>query len=737
MKPKQKQAPDCKYCKSSAMPAASKQSIVQCHFKIKWIQLLRVYKTHTKYFLIGSNNAETKFKILKIDRTEPRELVLEQDPVEYSLHEVKEIIERLHAGNSGKTKLWQRGLIQTLTAFGIVGFVRFLEGYYMILITRRSTVAELGGHTIYKVEDTSMTYIPNSTVRISHTDESRYLKSFQTVDLSSHFYYSYSYDLSNSLQHNVSLQNALYNNSTLKNKDDLFFSDKLEGSSSGSTPESWKDIGSSDENHQSQDSCPSNKSHASQQSWVLDPHACPRYVWNNYLKEGICDTAKDNWLLDIIHGFIGQIKINIYGKPVYVTLIARRSSKYAGTRFLKRGCNIHGDVANEVETEQIVHSATLTSFLRGQYTAYVQYRGSIPVHWFQDITANMVPSKPQITIAMSNPYAQVTARHFVPLIKRFGSPIVVLNLVRIRERRSRESHLGEAFKGAIDYLNLFLPVKHAIVYQTLDMAHLSHSTNANVLAKLAKIAEENLQQTGIFQNNIHLFQSTLSKNPEWTKLKGEQVGNFRLQTGVIRSNCVDCLDRTNSAQFILAKCALAYQLYALGVLPEPVIEFDTDATRLFEELFEEHGDIIALQYGGSQLVHTIQSYRQTAVLASHSRDIVTTISRYYNNTFSDSYKQAAINLFLGIYKPKSDDDFPLWDLVTDNYLHNNHLDVLASFTASSYTMWLHTSFQSSLPLPSDFVMSVQNLSNMYNHKKEIKLLPVGDPRVDWFDEFYR
>lgn len=33
------------------------------------------------------------------------------------------------------------------------------------------------------------------------------------------------------------------------------------------------------------------------------------------------------------------VDINVYGKPLYVTLIARRSNKYAGTRFLKRGTN--------------------------------------------------------------------------------------------------------------------------------------------------------------------------------------------------------------------------------------------------------------------------------------------------------------------------------------------------------------------------------------------------------------
>lgn len=34
----------------------------------------------------------------------------------------------------------------------------------------------------------------------------------------------------------------------------------------------------------------------------------------------------------------------------------------------------------------------------------------------------------------------------------------------------------------------------------------------------------------------------------------------RKQTGVVRVNCVDCLDRTNTAQFCLGKCALGFQV---------------------------------------------------------------------------------------------------------------------------------------------------------------------------------
>nr|CAD7393516.1 unnamed protein product [Timema cristinae] len=73
----------------------------------------------------------------------------------------------------------------------VPGFVRFLEGYYIILVTKRRRVAVIGHHTLYKIEDTSMIYIPNDGVRTTHPDEQRYLKMFQSIDLSSNFYFRY------------------------------------------------------------------------------------------------------------------------------------------------------------------------------------------------------------------------------------------------------------------------------------------------------------------------------------------------------------------------------------------------------------------------------------------------------------------------------------------------------------------------------------------------------------------
>lgn len=64
-----------------------------------------------------------------------------------------------------------------------------------------------------------------------------------------------------------------------------------------------------------------------------------------------------------------------------------------------------------------------------------------------------------------------------------------------------------------------------------------------------------------------------------------------LQNGICRTNCVDCLDRTNAAQFVFGKRALGHQLYALGVVDDPSgLAFDSDVVNMLTEMYHDHGD---------------------------------------------------------------------------------------------------------------------------------------------------
>ena len=79
--------------------------------------------------------------------------------------------------------------------------------------------------------------------------------------------------------------------------------------------------------------------------------------------------------------YIIFIDIQVDGCKYSLILISRRCRHHAGTRYLKRGLNDYGFVANFVETEQIlVGEAKYTNPI---CSSYVQVRGSVPVYWYQ------------------------------------------------------------------------------------------------------------------------------------------------------------------------------------------------------------------------------------------------------------------------------------------------------------------------------------------------------------------
>uniref|UniRef100_A0A672KF58 FIG4 phosphoinositide 5-phosphatase n=1 Tax=Sinocyclocheilus grahami TaxID=75366 RepID=A0A672KF58_SINGR len=417
---------------------------------IRGVQKLVLYETRARYFLVGSNNAQTKHRVLKIDRTEPRDLVIIDDKHVYSQQEVRELLGRLDLGN--RTKIGQKGssgLSRAVSAHGIVGFVRFLEGYYIVLITKRRRMADIGGHSIYKIEDTNMIYIPHDSVRVTHPDEARYVRIFQNVDLSSNFYFSYSYDLSHSLQCNMTL---------LQMPCDAGESEELNTSGRQDSFDIFEEEG-----------LPTPVVHG----LINEPYA--KYVWNVRLLENVKNIVHPDWLLYIIHGFCGQSKLLIYGRPVHVTLIARRSSRFAGTRFLKRGANC------EVRARD------------GRTTSSTVCRVSHPSN----------------TSCFSSGFISVCSASLSSL--------------------KHEKILSEEFYPAITNLNQFLPPEHGIEYIAWDMARYTKSKLCNVLDRLSMIAENVVKRTGFFVNRPEFYCHTLRPDERWGDLGGKVTPNGRLQ----------------------------------------------------------------------------------------------------------------------------------------------------------------------------------------------------------------
>ncbi|XP_047260338.1 phosphatidylinositol-3-phosphatase SAC1-like [Capsicum annuum] len=99
-------------------------------------------------------------------------------------------------------------------------------------------------------------------------------------------------------------------------------------------------------------------------------------------------------------------------------------------RYLKRGVNDHGRVANDVETEQIVLDEEAGS-CKGKMSSVVQMRGSIPLFWSQE--ASRFSPKPDIILQRYDPTYEATRLHFEDLARRYGNPIIILNLIKLRK----------------------------------------------------------------------------------------------------------------------------------------------------------------------------------------------------------------------------------------------------------------------------------------------------------------
>ncbi|KAF2788723.1 polyphosphoinositide phosphatase-like protein Fig4 [Melanomma pulvis-pyrius CBS 109.77] len=624
-----------------------------------------LYETSTRFYLVGADNMDRHYRVLKIDRTAPPgQLNIFEDDIVYDKREMNQLLNAIDDGNKGTG-----GLKLKCSTWGLLGFIRFTESYYMLLITKRAQVAMMGGHYIYQVDGTEL--IPLTTGSTSrfqkdrNPEESRFLGILNNIDLTRSFYFSYSYNITRSLQQNIIRERTALN----------------EGKQSS------------------------------------DPDFQDMFVWNHHLLEPARVVLKNvyDWCHPIIHGYIDQSSLDVFGRRVYITIIARRSRHFAGARFLKRGSNDLGYVANDVETEQILSEALTTSlhapgprlYASPTYTSYVQHRGSIPLYWTQDNTG--VTPKPDIDVNLIDPFYSAAALHFDNLFERYGAPIYVLNLIKARERVPRESKLLYEYQNAIKYLNQSLPTDKKIIYEAFDMARASKTRGQDVIGTLEYLAEKVLQKTGFFHNG------------------DGDLDSPQVQNGVARTNCIDCLDRTNACQFVIGKRALGRQLQALGVIAGNIVEYDTDCVDIFTHMFHGHGDAIAIQYGGSHLVNTMATYRKINHWQSSSRDMVESFKRYYHNSFLDSQRQEAYNLFLGNYT-FTDEHPMLWDLATDYYLHHEDPRSFFDRPRRSYIDWYNPEHLEPRALPATTVPS----------KKQLQLTQHGiNPYDDYWLEYYR
>ncbi|QRV87863.1 hypothetical protein RhiJN_15881 [Ceratobasidium sp. AG-Ba] len=356
----------------------------------------------------------------------------------------------------------------------------------------------------------------------------------------------------------------------------------------------------------------------------------PRFVWNEYIAGSLIDfraqlDQNERDELDVCHfiilaiqGYVGLYKIPLHGPPQaggpavgVIGLISRLSWKRAGTRFNTRGVDDDGNVANFVETETIFATSDTC-------WSYVQVRGSIPLFWEQQglqIGGQRIQiTRPQ---AASQPAFE---RHFSQLVDEYDS-VHAINLLGTKEN---EAALTAAYTAHLKTLR-------AGGTSDVDMSNLDfHAVVRNMGHDAIPVTLKSLEgvKNGLANHGFTTVQSDTLITP---------------QSGVFRTNCLDCLDRTNFIQDILSNLNL--QFYLRSVHPEWVSAGPIWGSH--RELWAENGDALSRIYAGTGALNTSFTRSGKRTFAGLLSDATKSVARSYINNFQDKGKQAAIDLLLG------------------------------------------------------------------------------------------
>lgn len=295
-----------------------------------------------------------------------------------------------------------------------------------------------------------------------------------------------------------------------------------------------------------------------------------------------------------------------------LAIISRRSVYHAGTRYLRRGCNEDGHCANFVETEQILRC-------NQHFNSLILLRGSIPLFWYQ---AGFNYRPPPILVRSEQENHAVFKKHFKDLLETYEANSVIA--VDCTEHSGREAGLHNAYKKHFDQLRAELPALTLIEFDFHKHCKGRQCSDSQV--------DRHLKACGLDDQLVK------DMRYYWN-----DSDNILTQESIIRVNCIDCSDRTNVVQRVIALRVLDMQLARLGAILPYTSPENNEFRKLMSNMWSANGNALSTQYCGTRALFTGDKK-----IAGYLKDTYSSASRYYIGKFRDAYRQAAINAMLGV-----------------------------------------------------------------------------------------
>ncbi|GLT39343.1 hypothetical protein SLA2020_135410 [Shorea laevis] len=220
---------------------------------------------------------------------------------------------------------------------------------------------------------------------------------------------------------------------------------------------------------------------------------------------------------------------------------------------------------------------------------------------------------------------RVAEQHFLDLRKKYVA-VLAIDLVN---KYGGEGRLSKKFAGSVQNL-----LSDDVRYVHFDF----HKVCGHI----------HFERLSVLYNQITDF---LEKNGYL--LLNEKGEKMKEQTGVVRTNYIDCLDRTNVTQSMIGRRMLELQLRRIGIFSaKETISSHPNFDDSFKILWASHGDDISIQYSRTPaLKGDFVRYHLMDLVWSVDimNDLWNALVRYYLNNFCDGTKLDAIDLLQGHY----------------------------------------------------------------------------------------
>lgn len=337
-----------------------------------------------------------------------------------------------------------------------------------------------------------------------------------------------------------------------------------------------------------------------------------------------------------------------------------------------------------------------------QVMSYVQTRGSVPVFWAEVNTLQYTPS---LQVRGVETAVDAAKQHFDEQIRLYGENYLV-NLVN---QRGRENRVKEAYEQMIRILVSAPGESTRADFVTDEKIHVVEASQKHQeYDRLHYVYFDFHNETkGLKWHRAQVLLDQLIGGLEKGQyfrgldMPADAQGRLEVrnqQSAVVRTNCMDCLDRTNVVQTMLARWTLTRQLIDVGVL-KPGESADDDASfkDLFRNLWADNADVVSRSYSGTGALKTDFTRTGERTRAGMLQDLNNSITRYVKNNFGDGPRQDAFDLFLGVYVPSTDvvgihRTFidrrpPLIQAIPYVLAASIFMVLIASFARSSQNLW--------------------------------------------------